>query len=248
MSTFPRQFFGRGIDLGLSAITVTEPIKVGGLGGSVDKISDAPTPQRGSLHPDQARYPGAVVDRIRLREWMNRDEALVDVIYRRQLTGYSGGPRPISRSSVGIQLIDIPVWNASTPVTGGPTYWTLTQQKFERATVRRVEVRFLTGSFAAIQDAITSNIGNLYVISSQTYKFVGGDATYDGLGYTRVAYQFSTNARIASIGVGVIGNGVAIPVLPQLSEYWTTRGVFPPVVGTAPINAYAAAGGTLPGL
>lgn len=249
MSQFPRQFFGRSIDVGLQAIVIGEPVKVGGLGGDVNKIQDPPTPVRGTLHPDQVHYPGAVVERIRLREWINRDIALVDVIYRRQLTGYAGGARPGSRVEVGAIGMEIPTYESFVS-SSGTTHYYQNPYAFPRSTIRRTETRFLSSPpFNAIQDAVSASVGRWFVIGGQPMIFMGANVTFDGISYTRVEYQFKTNAAIAAVPIGN-RTAIAIPACPQLWGYIPRDDRTPPVVFVAPETDLANVGvaGDLPGL
>lgn len=246
MSQFTRQFFGREIDYGLNSTATIEPVKVTlPSPGSIDS-GLAALPLRGSLHPNQSLYPGMLLERIRLRAWINRDTALYDLIYRRQLTGYSGGPRPVSRASVFPRQIKIPVWESYVPASG-PPFFIENPQPFERSTIVRVEARFVTVSVTTVQNQIASNVGRLYVISGQEYIFDGGNAASDGLGYTRVEYHFRTNAAILAVPIGVMGNAIAIPFLPVLHEYVSNGSTNPPTIGVVAAVNTALTGGTLAG-
>jgi hypothetical protein len=247
MSQFTRQFYGRVIDYGLNATATIEPVKVTlPIPGSIDS-GLAALPLRGTLHPNQQLYPGMVLERIRLRTWMNRETALYDLIYRRQLTGYSGGPRAISRVTVYPRIILIPVWEAYTP-TVGPASYRENPRPFERSTIQRVHAAFVTNTIQQVQDRIAENVGRLYVINAQEYIFDGGNAATDGLGYTRAEYHFRTNAPIAPIGIGVMGNAIAIPQLPILHEYVSNGSAYPPTVGVVgPASMALPPGNPLPG-
>lgn len=249
MSQFTRQFYGRTIDLGLQAEIVIEPFKLTGLGGSIDRIQDPPVPPRGKIHPDGVHYPGMVLDRVRLRNWINRDTAIVDLIYRRQITGYRGGPRAGSRTTITGELLEIPVQKAYT-MGGVIVQYARKPVRVTRAVTIRVETRFLTSpSFNAIQDAVTSSIGKMYTIGGLQMIFMGANTRYDGIGSTVVEYQFWRNAQVLAYGAG---SDVPIPPLPPFYQYeegyaadgWT------PAIGTKSQIVFTPVGlaGSLPGL
>lgn len=248
-----KQFYGRGIDLGLDSIVVIEPFKVTGLAGNVNAASDPPLPQRGMLHPDQVRYPGAVVDRVRLVQWMNKDAAIVNVIYRRQLTGYAGGPRRAARSSSYREPIAIPVWRRIV-FNGVHVGWEEDRSViFPRMVFMRVETRFVGGNaVTAIQNALIQNAGLYYTIDGFIYRLSDQSAAYyDGLSYTRAEYVFEYHVPILGIPLNdpEYGNEVSIPFLPAhykwVSRRHPTDSLGSPIVSVkTPPNI---GGGALPG-
>ena len=250
-----RQRNGRYIDLALDSIVVIEPCKITGLGGDINSIGDPPVPQRGSLHPDQVRYPGAVLSNVRLVQWINLKTALVNLVYRRQLTGWGGGPRRIVSAYSLREYIDIPVWNKV--VRDGITQYIYNPVKFPRMVAIRDEVRYLSGNqVQTVQDAVISNSGKYYNIGLQDPRplYMLSDKTsvfYDGLSYTRAEYRFERPAELLGIPENhpEYRNSVAIPALPAHYNYVTyeneTVSNLPPVIKV--VAPPAAFGGPLPG-
>lgn len=253
-----RQRNGRFIDFGLDYLTVVEPCKVTGLGGDINSIADPPVPQRGTLHPDQVRYPGAVLSNVRLAQWLNRTTAIVNLIYRRQLTGWGAGPRRVVAAHSEREYIDIPVWNKTT--RDGLIQFAYNPVKFPRMVMIREEVRYIGGNqVTQVQNAVAENAGKYYYIGTADplVLYMLSDRTevyYDGLSYTRAQYRFERPAPLLGIPVNhpEYNNTIEIPALPAHYHYITYEDPSPTATSATPpiikvVAPPAAFGGALPG-
>lgn len=246
-----KQFNGRVIDRSLDYIVVVEPFKVTGLAGNINNIS-AGLPALGTAHSDSRNYPGAVVSNHRLKAWINKDTALAEAVYRRNITGYSGGPRRITRSSSYRYPINIPVWRKvifDNTLVG----WDLDENVFfQRMIFLRQETRFIPGNAVnAVQNAVIQNAGLFYDLDGYTYRLSDQtSAAYDGVGYTRADYVLEYPAPMYGIPQydPEYGNDIEIPFLPAHYKWIPRKGATsiadPSVLVKAPAGPY---GGALPG-
>lgn len=203
-------------------------------------------------------FGSLVLDRIAHVETINAFEVKCLLVYRRSLTGYSGGPRRISRVNTGVNdKFTIPVIQQQT--IGGTTtvFFEQYNRPYQRAQDQRIEVRFISGvTVSDFQGAVAENRGKLFVIDSQAYMLIGANASFDGLGYIRAEYVFAGSGIVRSFATNsVLKNAVAIPALLQWEEYaidWSqqTASNIPPTITPIPALDLYQLGGTppLPGM
>lgn len=256
-----RQFYNTHVELGLNQIVKAEALKVVGLNGTVDQLNQPPIPQRGDLHPLGGTgqvYEGARVEKVNLLARINPTTCIVIVLYRRQVTGYSGGPRS-AVSAYGIEEDqELPVWVRYT--AGSAQWWERPAMPVvrKRVTMVRDEVRFLGGNAAtvtAVQKAIAINAGALYTIDGDLYQLSGrSSVVWDGISQVRINYRFFTRGPFPAVPANnpEVGNHVAIPALPAHGVWRTNRDPANagnvPIISVVPITTLSVVGTVLPGL
>jgi hypothetical protein len=246
-------------DADLNTVTVARVVEVFNvnfpLTGEIEanKIwpEDAATglPVRGSvvnIYP----FGPLVLDRISHVETISAWQIKCLLVYRRSLTGYSGGPRKwtdIGEDSIEFSLPIIQQFDAGGGVVGYEQF----NRPHKRIVDRLIEVVYLTGiTKSDYQRAIRANKGKYFIIDGELYIFAGGPAKFDGVGYTRASYIFLGSGPVNAIPAGSsYGNDVALPALGPWQEYsidWGVASNVPPVVtATTPIEAFVQ-GGTPP--
>lgn len=213
-------------------------------------------PQYGNVHPT---LPGAVVVDVQVIQVVANWSVIFLVTYRGWGL-FTGGPRATVSSYGEDKILELPVWRkmAQSDINTGTyvvypdyadpkVYW-------QRTHVYRTEVRWVGGNMVdAITTAIAINAGCYYIIGGNNYLLSGkSSSSYDGLGLTRVSYQFYTMGPVAGIPAGsAFGNDYAIPPLPSLYVYSShlnpSDRSAAPIITAVPFGLPAPAGGALPG-
>lgn len=194
-----------------------------------------------------------VLDEIRMIEQINAWEVKCAMVYRKSLTGYSGGPTRITRITVENAEFILPVIQQT--VVGGITVFEQFDRKHTRPRDRRTHTVFLSGiTVDAFRLAVAQNRGKVYVFSGEPYLFIGASATFDGYGFIRAEYEFIGSGYVREFAANsVLANAVALPALMPFEEYvvnWQgqTSSADPPVITKATAAQLYEPGGPLPGI
>lgn len=194
-----------------------------------------------------------VLDEIRMIEQINAWEVKCAMVYRKSLTGYSGGPRRLARISTRSEPFTLPVIQKTE--IGGVVAFEQFDRLHKRPSDIRTQTVFLSGvTEGQFRAAIAANRGKGYVFDGEPYLLDGASATFDGYGFIRAEYQFVGSGYVREFAANsVLANAVALPALMPFEEYvvnWQgqTSSADPPVITKATAAQLYEPGGPLPGI